>query len=82
MRASQELDGKNVFQSLGRGFDRKIGVDGEQALADTDMAVDDRAADICPVGCIVKKHVGFEIPIGKRIYDTEPIGSDIEGVQA
>lgn len=82
VRASQELDGKNVFQSIGRGFDRKIGVNGEQALGDTDMAVTDRAADICPVGCIIKKHVGFEKPIGERIYDTEPIGSDIEGVHA
>ncbi len=82
VRASQELDGKNVFQSIGRGFDRKIGVNGERALADTDMAADDRAADICPVGCIIKKRVGFETPVGERIYDTEPIGSDIEGVQA
>ena len=82
VRASQELDGKNVFQSIGRGFDRKIGVNGERALGDTDMAADDRAADICPVGCIIKKRIGFETPVGERIYDTEPIGSDIEGVQA
>ena len=80
VRASQELDGKNVFQSIGRGFDRKIGVDGERALGDTDMAVDDRATDICPVGCIIKKRVGFDVPIGERLYDKEPIGSDIEGV--
>ncbi|MCF7848457.1 MAG: (2Fe-2S)-binding protein [Kiritimatiellales bacterium] len=78
VRASQELDGKNVFQSIGRGFDRKIGVNGEKALGDTDMDVNDKAADICPVGCIIKKRVGFETPYGERLYDKEPIGSDIE----
>ena len=78
VRASQELDGKNVFQSIGRGFGRKIGVNGEKALADTDMSVDDRAADVCPVGCIIKKRTAFETPIGKRLYDHQPIGSDIE----
>ncbi len=82
VRASQELDGKNVFQSIGRGFARKIGVNGERALGDTDMAATDKAADICPVGCIVRKRVGFEKPIGQRLYDTRPIGSDIEEVRA
>ena len=82
VRASQELDGKNVFQSIGRGFDRKIGVNGEVALGGTDMAVTDRAADICPVGCIIKKRHGFEVPVGERIYDKAPIGSDIEGVRS
>ena len=78
VRASQELDGKNVFQSIGRGFERKIGVNGEKALADTDMTVDDRAADVCPVGCIIKKRTAFETPIGERLYDHQPIGSEIE----
>ena len=82
VRASQELDGKNVFQSIGRGFNRKIGVNGEKALGDTDMKVTDRAAELCPVGCIVKKRVGFEVPVGERMYDKEPIGSDIEGVRS
>ncbi len=82
VRASQELDGKNVFQSIGRGFSRKIGVNGEQDLGDTDMAATDRAADICPVGCIIKKRVGFEKPVGQRLYDHKPIGSDIEEVRS
>ena len=81
VRASQELDGKNVFQSIGRGFHRKIGVNGERALGDTDMVLGDRAADICPVRCIVKKRIGFEKPVGQRIYDYRPIGSDIEEVR-
>lgn len=78
VRASQELDGKNVFQAIGRGFNRKIGVNGEKALCDTNMAITDKAADICPVGCIIKKRIGFKTPVGRRLYDKQPIGSDIE----
>ncbi|NCC50674.1 MAG: 2Fe-2S iron-sulfur cluster binding domain-containing protein [Spartobacteria bacterium] len=78
VRASQELDGKNVFQSIGRGYTRKIGVNGEKDLGDTDMDVNDRAADVCPVGCIIKKRVGFDVPFGQRKFDHKPIGSEIE----
>ena len=37
-----------------------------------------KAMDICPVGAILKKQVGFAVPIGQRLYDKTPIGSDIE----
>ena len=37
-----------------------------------------KAMDICPVGAILKKEVGFVVPIGKRKFDKKPIGSDIE----
>jgi hypothetical protein len=37
-----------------------------------------KAMDICPVGAILKKEVGFKVPIGKRKYDSKPIGSEIE----
>ena len=37
-----------------------------------------KAMDICPVGSIICKGVGFEVPIGKRKYDSMPIGSEIE----
>ena len=31
-----------------------------------------------PVGALMRKRVGFAVPVGKRPYDHEPIGSDIE----
>lgn len=37
-----------------------------------------KAMDICPVGAILRKEVGFRIPIGRRKYDRRPIGSEIE----
>ena len=34
--------------------------------------------DACPVGALLKKRVGFAVPVGQRKYDHQPIGSDIE----
>ena len=77
VRASKQLDGKNVFQFVGRGPAKRVAVNAE-ALAETDAAVADRAFDICPVGAILKKRVGFAVPVGRRKYDHQPIGSDTE----
>ncbi len=78
VRASQQLDGKNVFQFVGRGAKKTLWVNAERELADTDLDVRDRAVDVCPVGCILRKRQGYTVPIGRRLYDHEPIGSDIE----
>ncbi len=78
VRASQQLDGKNVFQFVGRGANKTLWVNAERELADTNLDVRDRAVDVCPVGCILRKRQGYTIPIGRRRYDHEPIGSDIE----
>jgi len=78
VRASQQLDGKNVFQFIGRGAKKTLWVNAERELADTDLDVRDRAVEVCPVGCILRKRQGYAIPIGRRLYDHEPIGSDIE----
>lgn len=78
VRASRELDGKNVFQFVGRGPTKRIEVNSEVGLAGTDLEVIDRAAGICPVGAIIKKRVGFEVPVGRRMYDRKPIGSEVE----
>jgi [NiFe] hydrogenase diaphorase moiety small subunit len=78
IRASRELDGKNVFQYVGRGGHKRVGVNAEGGLSGSEMAGSDGAAGICPVGAIIKKRVGFAVPVGKRLYDHEPIGSEIE----
>jgi [NiFe] hydrogenase diaphorase moiety small subunit len=78
VRASKDLDGKNVFQFVDRGIHKRIAVNAHARLADTDITVTDEAVAICPVGAILKKHVGYSIPIGERKYDHEAIGSDIE----
>jgi [NiFe] hydrogenase diaphorase moiety small subunit len=47
-------------------------------LSDTNADVTDKAMEVCPVGAIIRKRVGFKVPVGERTYDREPIGSDVE----
>jgi len=78
VNASKDVDGKGVFDFVGRSIDKKIAVNSDKNLKDTTMAVTDKAAQVCPVGSINKKGTAFKIPYGQRLYDTKPIGSDIE----
>lgn len=78
VRASRDLDEKNVFQFVGRGRDKRIAVNSEAWLSDTDADVADQALDVCPVGALLRKRVGFAVPIGWRKYDLQVIGSEIE----
>jgi len=82
IRASRDLDGKSVFQFVGRGPGKKVAVNARARLADTNVDVTDQAIAVCPVGAILRKRVGYAVPIGQRQYDHKPIGSDIEEKQA
>ncbi|MDP2808984.1 MAG: 2Fe-2S iron-sulfur cluster-binding protein [Rhodocyclaceae bacterium] len=74
VRASRDADGKEVFAISGRGIGSHLIVNAESGrLADTDFSKDDRAASICPVGVILRKRVGFAVPIGSRKYDLAPV---------
>ena len=76
VRASREVDGKGVFAISGRGIDKHLIVNSESGrLADTDIAVTDKAMQVCPVGAILRKGVGFSVPIGSRRYDLRPISA-------
>ena len=78
VRASRDIDGKNVFQFVGRGPEKRISVTSRARLVDTDLDVADKAVEVCPVGAILRKHVGYSTPVGQRKYDHAPIGADIE----
>lgn len=76
IRASSEVDGKDVFALSGRGIRKHLIVNAESGrLADTDIAVTDKAMEVCPVGVILKKRVGFAVPIGERQYDERPVSA-------
>jgi len=77
IRASH-ADGKSVFGFVGRGAAMRLAVNASNGLAGTDLAVADKAAAACPVGCIVVKRTGYETPYGERPFDALPIGTDIE----
>lgn len=78
VNASREVDGKTAFEFTGRGGHKRISVDAQGGLGATEADVHDKAAESCPVGCIIKKRVGYAIPYGDRKYDKAPIGSEIE----
>jgi [NiFe] hydrogenase diaphorase moiety small subunit len=78
VRASRDIDGKHVFDFVGRGKEKRVAVNAEAKLGDTDVSVKDRAVDVCPVGALLPKRKGYEVPVGKRLYDNVPIGADIE----
>ena len=74
VRASRDVDGKNVFALSGRGIRTHLIVNARSGrLADTDFSLADKAAEVCPVGVILRKRQGFAVPIGERRYDKAPI---------
>jgi [NiFe] hydrogenase diaphorase moiety small subunit len=82
VRASRDVDGKNVFALSGRGIRTHLIVNAASGrLGDTDFTLQDKAAQVCPVGVILTKRQGFSVPIGERRYDREPIGEAGQGNQ-
>ena len=82
VRASRDLDGKRVFQFVGRGIRKRIGINARARLADADLDATDKAVDVCPVGAILRRRTAFRTPVGRRPYDEAPIGSGIETAHA
>jgi len=78
VRASRDLDDKHVFDFVLRGPHKRLAVNSEARLKDTNVDKTDEALDACPVGALLRKRVGFQVPVGERKYDTVPIGTDIE----
>lgn len=74
VRASREIDHKSVFAISGRGCDSQLIVNSISGkLVDSDIALDDMATHICPVGAILIKEHGYEVPIGRRTFDLHTV---------
>lgn len=67
-----EETGKKIFSISGRGTNARIEINAELANKMTAEQVT-RAVDLCPVGTIIEKKVGFNDPIGKRKFDIKSI---------
>ena len=79
VRASRDVDGKNVFALAGRGIKTHLIVNAKSGkLADTDFSLQDKAAHVCPVGVILPKRKGFTVPIGERTFDKLPISDYVD----
>ena len=84
VQTSRDVDGKNIFALAGRGMKSHLIINSPSGkLGDTDFALTDKAAHVCPVGAILEKRVGYAKPIGERIYDEktirEQVAEDAEG---
>ncbi|MCF7859387.1 MAG: (2Fe-2S)-binding protein [Candidatus Cloacimonetes bacterium] len=77
IRRKKEPENPTWFVFENRGNKLKINLDHE-LTADMDDELAQKAMDTCPVGAIIRKEKGFDVPIGSRKYDSKPIGSDIE----
>ena len=74
VRASRDVDKKNVFSITGRGLDSRLVINSASGkLGDSALSASDKAVSVCPVGAILPKHVGYDQPIGDRLYDNKPI---------
>ena len=77
IRAIKDKQGRRLFAFAKRGSNVSISIDTKLAYDMTDKQAT-QAAEICPVGAILKKEVGFSTPIGQRKYDKNVIGCEIE----
>lgn len=74
VRASRDVDNKNVFSITGRGLNSRLVINSASGrLGDSELSASDKAVSVCPVGAILPKHVGYDQPIGERLYDNKPI---------
>ena len=74
VRASHDVDQKSIFSISGRGINSRLVINSPSGkLGDSAFSAADKAAHVCPVGAILPKHLGYEKPIGERLYDQQPI---------
>ena len=74
VRASKNVDGKNVFAISGRGNQAHLVINSDTGLLkDSELSADDCAMKVCPVGALLIKKKGYDVPIGERFYDNESI---------
>ncbi len=79
IRAIEDEKGRSIFAYQKRGQRVEISIDpkiGKNISSEVAL----KAMDVCPVGALLVREKGFDVPIGERKYDKEPIGSDIENL--
>jgi len=82
VRASRDVDHKEVFAIAGRGLDARLIINSPTGkLGDSAFAITDRAARVCPVGAILVKDSGFKTPIGERTYDRDSISAEADSCE-
>lgn len=74
VRASQQIDQKEVFQLVGRGPTTTVASHSDTgALVDTTLRGTDQACHVCPTGALLLRSKPYSHPIGERLYDNADI---------
>jgi len=77
IRSIKDENGRSYFAFINRGNKIEVEMDPVLGPAISDETAA-KAMEICPVGAILVKEIGFSTPIGERKYDKKPIGHEIE----
>jgi len=77
IKSIKDDQGRSLFAFYKRGYKLRVHVEPELADNMTDELARE-AMEVCPVGSIIVRETAYQVPIGERTYDKEPIGSDIE----
>ncbi len=77
IRIIKDEQGRSLYAFKKRGHKVEINVDPDLASKLTDELAQ-KSMDVCPVGAILVREKGFDVPIGDRKYDSTPIGNEIE----
>ncbi len=80
VRVMKDEKGRSFFAFYKRGAKLEITIAPELADKITDE-VAQQAMDVCPTGALLKKRKGWDVPVGKRLFDMKPIGSEFEQVK-
>jgi len=70
VRGVKAKDGHELFGFVNRGCDIEVSIDATDPEALSEVTAQ-RAMDVCPVGALIKKRVGFTVPLGERKYDKD-----------
>ena len=77
IKTIKDEEGRHYFAFRNRGHNLEVILDHELGKEMTDEMAK-LAMENCPVGSILYKEKGYDEPIGKRKFDKNPIGSEIE----
>ena len=80
IRGIKDKKGRNLFALKKRGIKGEVVLDAKLAANISDDLAQ-KAMDICPVGSIIYKEVGYKVPIGERKFDKNPIGYEVEMIK-
>lgn len=76
VRASNEIDKKDVFSLGGRGQQAHLQANSSTGLLkNTNAAMKDKALHICPVGALLPKQGHYGKISGERLFDNKPISA-------